>query len=228
MFGALLVAAHAPTPLVEFGGSPATPLDMGRAKWSDFADFSVSFDPTHAPAQQPANASEATAPSGFIQPATEQWISLGGMYVDTQYLASGYDGDSSGAVGMSFGAWWWQPSNMGGAAEASWIYDSHHAATLGAQGDVETWDLMLGGRFGLRTDNDRWVVYGKGGLLYRIDSGDHLHTKSSDGFGGYIGAGVEIRMGEQFALAPEFMWTFADVAGNSRQFVAGVSFVVRF
>jgi len=228
MFGVLTLAAHAPTSLVDFGSPPATPLEVGRAAWSEFTDFSVSFDPTHAAAPRQTSASGAAEPNGFIPPASEQWISLGGMYVDTQYLAAGYDGDSSGAVGMSLGAWWWQPSNMGGAAEASWIYDAHHAATLGAQGDVATWDLMLGGRFGVRADDDRWVVYGKGGLLYRIDSGDHLNTKSSDGFGGYLGAGVEMRMGEQFALAPEFMWTFADVAGNSRQFVAGLSFVVRF
>ena len=225
MIGIPLIAAPAaasPSP----SDAPA-PLGIGRAEWSEFTELAPSFDPARASTRAQAQPGDTTPP-GFIPPASEQWISIGGMFVDTQYLAASYSGDESGGVGMSFGAWWWQPSNIGGAVEAAWLYDSHNAKVSGVAGDVETWDLMLGGRFGWRTDSDRWVLYGKGGLLYRIDTGDHVATTSSDGFGGYLGAGVELRFDENLALAPEFMWTFADVAGNSHQFVAGVNFVVRF
>jgi hypothetical protein len=165
---------------------------------------------------------------GYLQPVSEQWVAISGLFVDTEYLTAGYSGDQSGAVGMSFGAWWWQSNNTGAAIEASFFYDSHTATAAGIPGDVETWDWMLGGRYGFRTDSGKVVVYGKGGFLYRIDDGNGFNTVSSEGWGGYIGAGFELRMGEHFAVAPDFMWTFSDVVGNSRQFVAGVSAVFRF
>lgn len=168
------------------------------------------------------------SPSSFALAVSERWVSVAGLFVDTSYSASGYEGDQSGAFGMSFGAWWWQPSNLGGAVEASFFYDPHQASTNGVEGDVDTWDLMLGARFGIRTDSGRFVLYGKGGGLYRTDEGNGTSTRSSGNWGGYMGAGLEVRIGEKFALAPEAIWTFANVAGGSKQFVASLNFVVRF
>jgi Outer membrane protein beta-barrel domain len=193
----------------------------------EFRDLEAGLAPTQVAPPAPPSAVDSD-PSDFPQSASEQWISISALFVDTQYLTADYSGDRSTGLGMSFGAWWWQPNNLGGAAEWSFFYDGHHATALGLSGDVDTWDLMLGGRFGVRSDSGRWVAYGKGGALYRIDEGNHANTISSDGWGGYVGAGVEWRMSEHFALAPDCTWTFADVAGSSRQFVAALNFVVRF
>ena len=220
----LLAAAS----LIGLSGETLAARDAPRASWSELTELPAALDAASAAAPTPQYTVAAPPPPAAERSANEQWVAIEGMMVDTEYLASGYSGDESGAFGMSFGAWWWQPNNLGGAIESSWIYDSHSATSAIGKGNVDTWDLMLGGRFGVRSDSDRWVVYGKGGVLYRVDDGNHFSTISSDGWGGYIGAGVELRLSDHFAVAPDFMWTFADVAGDSRQFIAGVSLVVRF
>jgi hypothetical protein len=76
-------------------------------------------------------------------------------------------------------------------------------AELGTQGDTVT---VFRGRFGLRAawwgdeDDDPWVFpYVRAGAVYRKDDGRFI---SDDGVGWYGGAGIDVRIAENWWIGP--------------------------
>lgn len=170
---------------------------------------------------------ERGIPSMASRPPDEQWIAFGLFDVDTDYDPSDVDGDRAKAFSYGAGAWWWGES-FGNGAEAQILYLDHEATVGGVTDDLVTWNVMVGARAGWRGFGDRVVAYGRGGALWRTDNGDGFTAISDDGFGVYGGLGLEVRVGSRFAIAPEMLWTWADVAEESTQTAAGVSLVLRF
>lgn len=161
------------------------------------------------------------------KPPDERWIAIGYYDVDTRYGDSDVEGDEDGAYSYGAGAWWWGDT-FGSAAESQITY-SHHEASVGSEnGKLATWNVMVGARLGWKGLDDHLVAYARGGGLWRTDNGDHFTAISDDGFGVYGGLGIEARLDSHFALSPEFLWTWADVAEESTQTAVGVSLVIRF
>lgn len=170
---------------------------------------------------------ERTFPSMTGAPPTEQWIAIGSADVDTDYSRNGYDGDRAHAFSFVAGAWWWGES-FGSAGEAE-IASSHHSVTAaGITDDLQTWNLRVGGRIGWRGLAEQLVVFGRGGVEWRADNGDHVTAISDEGFGVYGGVGMEWRLGPHAGLSPDLTWSVADVNGNSSQTAVGLALVIRF
>lgn len=170
---------------------------------------------------------ERALPSMTSRPPSEQWVSIGFHDIDTDYLSSDVEGDRARGISFDAGAWWWG-AQFGTAAEAQVLYSNHEATDSGITGDLETWNLMLGARLGWRGLGQHVVAYGRGGALWRADNGDGFGEMSDEGFGVYGGVGLELRLGPHIALAPDILWSWADVAGPSTQTAVGVALVVRF
>ncbi len=170
---------------------------------------------------------ERAIPSMASRPPDERWISIGLYDIDTRFAASDIEGDRDEAFSYCAGAWWWG-DEFGSAAEAQILYSRHEATVSGNTGDLETWNLMVGGRLGWRGLHEHLVAYARGGALWRNDNGDNFTAINDDGLGVYGGLGLEVRVGSHVALSPELLWTWADVSEDSTQSAVGLALVVRF
>jgi len=134
------------------------------------------------------------------QPPT-WWVALGGeAAVETGALRDRVGTEGSGLVAagwhlLAVGDFLIGPEIEGSAGRLS--------AHLGTVGDDVT---TLRGRAGLRVawwgdeDDEPWLVpYVRGGAVYRKDDGRLI---GDDGAGWYVGAGVDVRLAEQWWLGP--------------------------
>lgn len=167
-------------------------------------------------------------PSMTSRPPSEEWIAMGFYDLDTDYEPADVAGDRDGTFSYCAGAWWWG-DDFGTAAESQILYAHHSATVEGNSGHLDTWNVMVGARLGWRGLSNNVIAYGRGGALWRTDNGDDFTAISDDGFGVYGGLGVEFRIaGGRFSLAPDVLWTWADVKEESTQTGLGLSLVMRF
>jgi hypothetical protein len=87
------------------------------------------------------------------------------------------------------------------------------AGVLSSDESVDTYRVSAGVRFADRgSDNPIYIPFVRAGGMYRKDDGN---VSSDDGFGWYIGGGIDFRIGTRFAITPSVLFT--DTSSMSAQ-----------
>jgi hypothetical protein len=84
---------------------------------------------------------------------------------------------------------------------------------------VDSFRALIGLRLADRGPTDTfWIPYLRGGLMYRMDSGDVV---DDDGIGWYLGGGIDFRLGQHFAITPQLLYSDSSSL-NSQEWIFGV------
>jgi hypothetical protein len=163
----------------------------------------------------------AAAPTpAAAQPAW--WLALGGLAaVETGDLDETLGTEGSGLVGAGVYLARGGPVRLGLEAEGS---GGRVSAALGPAGedDVTVWR----GRVGVRAawwrlhDAPRLVPYVRGGGVYRMDRGDLVED---EGFGWYLGAGLDVRVGARWAVGPFVTYEAVGLSVDTRTVLFGLA-----
>jgi hypothetical protein len=135
------------------------------------------------------------------------WISFGVSWVTSEIEApTVVEPEEDGTpLGIEIGTYSWH-GEMGIGLELGWIQSSYDAQVTSI--DVEEVDVaraMLGVRLADRGTSRLFTPWARLGGVYRMDDGD---TISDDGFGFYLGAGLDWNLFGGLALTPSL--TFMD------------------
>lgn len=147
-------------------------------------------------------------------------IAVGVHWVDGDYDApQDADSEEDPAYSLDFIAYNWS-EERGIGLELGLMMSSYDVDVTAIDTEtVDTWRALLGVRLADRGPTDAiWIPYLRGGLMYRDDSGDVI---DDDGFGWYVGGGIDFRIGSRFAITPQVL--FSDTTSlNAQEWVAGV------
>jgi hypothetical protein len=147
-------------------------------------------------------------------------IAIGAHWVDGDYDApQDADSEEDPAFSIEFVAYNWS-EERGIGLELGLMSSSYDVDVTAIETEtVDTWRALIGVRLADRGPTDTfWIPYLRGGLMYRTDSGDVI---DDDGYGWYLGGGIDFRLGGPFAITPQVL--FSDTTSlNSQEWIAGV------
>jgi hypothetical protein len=153
-------------------------------------------------------------------------IALGMHWVDGDYDApQDADSEEDPLYSLDFVAYNWS-EERGIGLELGLMMSSYDVDVTAIETEtVDTWRALVGVRLADRgPSNAIWIPYIRGGGMYRSDSGDVI---DDDGFGWYLGGGIDFRIGSRFAITPQVL--FSDTTSlNSQEWVAGVLLSLAF
>jgi hypothetical protein len=147
-------------------------------------------------------------------------FALGVHWVDGDYDApQDADSEEDPAYSLDFVAYNWN-EERGIGLELGLMMSTYDVDVTAIDTEtVDTWRVMAGVRLADRGPTDAiWIPYVRGGGMYRQDSGDVI---DDDGFGWYLGGGIDFRFGSRFAITPQVL--FSDTTSlNAQEWLAGV------
>lgn len=132
-------------------------------------------------------------------------------YYDTY---SGEDPDEDLAYSLDACIYNWD-GEKGLGLEFGLMYSSYSASSgaLGGDENVDTYRVSGGVRFADRgSDNPIYIPFVRAGVMFRKDDGN---IESDDGFGWYVGGGIDFRIGSRLAITPSVLFT--DTSSMSAQ-----------
>lgn len=170
----------------------------------------------------------------------EAVLAIGGHFVNGDYdTFNGEDPEEDTTYSIDFILYNWE-AERGMGLEFGLMYGTYSvpasAVGLGASDDeVDVYRALLGLRLADRgSDDPIYVPYFRGGLMYRKDDGtksgvDVGATAGSDGdgFGWYLGGGIDFRLGSHVALTPSVMFTNV-AAFNAEDWIYGLLLSIGF
>ena len=166
-----------------------------------------------------AAAAVTAATPAAAQP--DWWIAVGGQAaVETGRLRDTLDTEGSGLVALGWHAFRLGPVLLGPEAEGS---GGRISADLGTVGDTVT---VWRGRVGVRAvwweedEEPLLVPWVRGGGVYRADSGKRIED---DGVGWYVGAGLDVRLSEQWAVGPFVTYERASLSVDTETVLVGLA-----
>jgi hypothetical protein len=97
---------------------------------------------------------------------------------------------------------------------------------VGTGYDVESYRATVGIRLADRgADDPIWIPHARAGVSYRRD--DSSGAGDADGFGWYIGGGIDFRLGSRFALTPSLLYG-ENQANNTTEWMFGLLATIVF
>jgi hypothetical protein len=166
-----------------------------------------------------------------------QWVlALGTHWVDadTETFRNGSP-DEDQAYSIDFVLYNWD-AERGMGLEFGYLKSSYTvtASGVGVDDHVDVHRAMLGIRMADRgSDNPIYVPYVRGGLMYRRDDGEQPHhpqgsgSPDDDGWGWYLGGGIDFRFGSHVALTPTLLYS-DNPSRNTQEWVYGILLSVGF
>jgi opacity protein-like surface antigen len=149
------------------------------------------------------------------------WIALGGQAgVETGRLRDTLDTEGSGLVALGWHAVRLGPVLFGPEAEGS---GGRVSADLGTVGDTVT---VWRGRVGVRVvwweedEEPLLVPWVRAGGVYRTDSGKRI---DDDGVGWYVGAGLDVRLSERWAVGPFVTYERVSLSVDTETVLVGLA-----
>ena len=157
------------------------------------------------------------APAG-AQPTW--WLTVGGhAALETGDLTHVLGTEGAALVGGGWHLVHVAPFLLGVDAE---VTAGRVSANLGTLEDEKI--TVYRGRLGVRftfwmeDDEPRLVPYGRVGLVYRTDRGDFI---KDDGFGVYVGLGLDFRISDSWSIGPFVMYEFVSLSVNTETVLVG-------
>jgi hypothetical protein len=151
-------------------------------------------------------------------------VSLGAYQMDSEFdtfLAGASDVDQDLGLAAEVVIYNWEGERgIGlefGLARATSTVSS---SGVGTDYDVESYRLSLGVRLADRgSDDPFWIPFARAGVNYQRD--DSSGPGDADGFGWYVGGGVDFRLGSSFALTPSLIYG-ENQANNTTEWMFGL------
>ncbi len=161
---------------------------------------------------------------GSARPAAAQpdwWVAVGGQAgLEAGRLGGTLDTEGSGLVALGWHAFRLGPVLLGPEAEGS---GGRGSADLGTVGDTVTvWRARVGVRAVWWEEDEEplLVPWVRGGGVYRTDSGKRI---DDDGVGWYVGAGLDVRLSEQWAVGPFVTYERVSLSVDTETVLVGLA-----
>lgn len=169
-----------------------------------------------------------------------EWVLTFGTYmVEGDYdTFNGRSADEDLTYGLDFVIYNWD-DDVGVGLEFGLMYGTYSVPTteaFGTDDEVDVFRGLVGVRVADRgIDDPTYIPYVRGGGLYRSDDGgkstgsslETIRGSDQDGFGWYVGGGIDFRIGSHVALTPSVMFTNV-AAYNAEDWIFGLQLSVGY